>query len=116
MGCFLAITTASLTEAEKGGDVAATPKEFFEVLLQPALNKRDGTKKGAKIGRGGRQRPFDRLRAGRFDRLRAGDREFDGVPHKYMRLSEWRRAGERRLVPLLREDSEMQPASSLDGL
>ena len=30
-----------------------------------------------------------------FDRLRAGDREFDGVPHKYMRHSEWRRPGER---------------------
>jgi hypothetical protein len=51
-----------------------------------------------------------------FDRLRAGDRELDGVPHKDMRLSKWKRAGERRLVRLLREDSEMQPASNLDGL
>jgi hypothetical protein len=53
MGCFLAITTASLTEAEKGGDVAATPNGFFEVFMQPALNKKDGTKKGQKSGRGG---------------------------------------------------------------
>jgi hypothetical protein len=48
----LAITNASIAEYEKGVNVAATPKEFFEVLLQPALNKRDGTKKRAKIGRG----------------------------------------------------------------
>jgi hypothetical protein len=48
----LSITTVSLAEAEKWGDVAATPKEFFEVFLQLALNKRDGTKKRAKIGRG----------------------------------------------------------------
>jgi hypothetical protein len=48
----LSITTVSLAEAEKWGDVAATPKEFFEVFLQLTLNKRDGTKKRAKIGRG----------------------------------------------------------------
>jgi hypothetical protein len=64
-----------------------------------------GRKTGQKSEGGGR--PFDRLRAGHFDRLRffyndfaplALGWEFDGVPHKYMRLSEWRRAGERRFV------------------
>jgi hypothetical protein len=49
----LAITNASIAEYEKGVNVAATPKEFFEVLLQPALNKRDGTKKGQKSETGG---------------------------------------------------------------
>jgi hypothetical protein len=49
----LAITNASIAEYGKGVNVAATPKEFFEVFLQLALNKIDGTKKGAKIRRGG---------------------------------------------------------------
>jgi hypothetical protein len=66
----LAITNASIAENEKGANVAATPKGYFGVFSQPALNKRDGTKKGQKSETGGR--PFDRLRAGRFDRLRAG--------------------------------------------
>jgi hypothetical protein len=48
MVCFLSITTSSLAEAEKGGDVAATLKGFFEAFLQPALNQKDGTNKGQK--------------------------------------------------------------------
>jgi hypothetical protein len=92
----LAITNASIAEYCKGVNVAATPKGFFEVLLQPALNKKGRTEKGAKIGRGGMP----------FDRLRAEDREIDSVAHKYMRHSEWRRAGVRRLVRLSREALE----------
>jgi hypothetical protein len=114
----LFITTASLAEAEKRADVAATPKGFFEVSLQLALNKWDGTKKKAKIGRGGM--PFDRLRDDfpimppqtgleiilkavflqRFRAAGAWAGKFDGVPHKYLRPWEWRRAGgeEARLI------------------
>ena len=103
MGVSLAITNASIAEYEKRVNVAATPKGFFEVVLQPALNKMDGTKKGQKSEGGGMP----------FDRLRAGDRELDGIPHKYLRPSEWSRAGERRLVGLSREEPEMHPASNL---
>jgi hypothetical protein len=49
----LAITNASIAEYEKGANVAAKPKGFFEVFLQPALNERDGTKNGQKSAGGG---------------------------------------------------------------
>jgi hypothetical protein len=49
----LSITSASLAEAEKGGGVAATLKCFFGMFMQPALNQKDGAKKGAEIGKGG---------------------------------------------------------------
>jgi proteasome lid subunit RPN8/RPN11 len=45
----LAITNAIIAEDEQGVNVAATPKGFFEVFMQPVLDKKDGAKKGQKL-------------------------------------------------------------------
>jgi hypothetical protein len=58
MVCSLSTITASIAEHEKGGNVAATPKGFFEVFMQLALYQNDGTKKMQKSKRG---MPFDWL-------------------------------------------------------
>jgi hypothetical protein len=49
----LAVTNASIAEYEKGINVAATPKGYFEVFSQLSVNKLDGTTKGQKSEGGG---------------------------------------------------------------